>query len=380
MKTKSLDVVLAFALILIVVSGFAQTWQKVNPLGFASLGMSADGRIICAIPSGARPIISTNSGTTWNTVTTNLVGDAFNGGAAVSGDGSKIFGTFITNSIRSIFFSTNLGATWTRTAFPSLSFPAALACSADGMRVVAAISTQGIYYSTNGGVNCYTSSAPAVVWTTIASSADGGQMIAAAISGKVYFSEDFGASWAPTNLPTQNWNGVGVSSDGKWVGAISSVNSYISSDLGVTWQTNGISGRGIACSANGTCWLISGTQVYTSTNNASTWQTDLPSGTWFPGVVSADGCLMITMGGGAQGIQLGRLTPSPQMSILAQDSSVTVSWLIPSTNFVLQQSANLTNSNWAGVATNPTLNFTNLQQQVNMPATGSNAFFRLIAQ
>ena len=380
MKTKSLKLLLAFTLSLIVVSGFAFTWQQVNPMQQGSLGMSADGRIICAIPPNARAIISTNSGSTWNTITTNLTGDGFVGGTAVSGDGSKIFGTFVTNFIRSVFISTNFGATWTRTAFPRLSFPAVLACSADGMTVVAAISDSGIYYSTNAGVNCNTSSAPAVIWSTIASSADGGQMVAAAVSGSVYFSQDFAATWAPTNLPSQNWNTVCVSSDGKWVGAISSVNSYISSNSGVTWQTN-MAGRAFACSANGTCWLIGGTQqIYTSTDNASTWQTNLSAGPWYSGAVSADGCQMIAIGSSAQGIQLGRLTPSPQLNIQSQDPNVSISWLIPSTNFVLQQSSDVSNPAWTPVSINPTLNFTNLNQQVTVPGNGSNAIFRLSAQ
>jgi len=84
--------------------------------------------------------------------------------------------------------------------------------------------------------------------------------------------------------------------------------------------------------------------------------------------------------GTQQGVWVGRLTPSPQLNIQSQSPNTTISWLIPSTNFVLQQSADLSNPTWSPVLTSPTLNFTNLNQQVTLPANGSNDFFRLIAQ
>jgi hypothetical protein len=47
---------------------------------------------------------------------------------------------------------------------------------------------------------------------------------------------------------------------------------------------------------------------------------------------------------------------------------------------VVQQSADLTSQSWTPVSSNPTLNYTNLQEGVTVPMNGSNAFFRLIAQ
>ena len=170
-----------------------------------------------------------------------------------------------------------------------------------------------------------------------------------------------------------------ASSDGKWVGAASGTQSFISSDSGATWQTNNLAGGRIACSANGSTWLIAGAQIYTSTNSGVSWQTNLPAAQWDDGAVSADGSLMVAMSGG-QGFRKGRVIPTPQLNIQQKDSSLAVSWLIPSTNFVLQQSADITALNWTPVTNNPTLNFTNLQQEVSVPTTSSNRFFRLIAQ
>src|SRR5689334_20995020 len=117
MKSKSLDVILTLVLILIVVSGFAYTWQEVNPnVHYGELGMSADGRIICAVPSGTHPVISTDSGKTWSSINSGPpVGSlAFVGGIAVTADGSKIYSALCSNSVSRtwIFVSTDQGANW----------------------------------------------------------------------------------------------------------------------------------------------------------------------------------------------------------------------------------------------------------------------------
>ena len=55
-------------------------------------------------------------------------------------------------------------------------------------------------------------------------------------------------------------------------------------------------------------------------------------------------------------------------------------WLLPSTNFVLQQNSDLTSNDWMPAGGGPVLDFTNLQYEIAVPASTSNAFFRLIAQ
>jgi hypothetical protein len=54
--------------------------------------------------------------------------------------------------------------------------------------------------------------------------------------------------------------------------------------------------------------------------------------------------------------------------------------LLPSTNFVLQQSSDIAAISWTAVTNNPTLNFTNLNLELNLPTTATNTFFRLMAQ
>jgi hypothetical protein len=68
-------------------------------------------------------------------------------------------------------------------------------------------------------------------------------------------------------------------------------------------------------------------------------------------------------------------TPSPQLNLTTSKTNLALSWTIPSTNFVLQQSADLVS--WADVTNPPVLNLTNLQNQVTLTPSNSSDFYRL---
>jgi hypothetical protein len=376
MKSKFLDCVLVMVLLVTVVSGFGHTWEHTNTLkNYLAIGMSADGRIICAVDSGDRLDISTNWGKTWITMpNSHAIGGIAPNGIAVSADGAIIHGISLSSSS---WVSTNQGITWAQTAFP-FNVAWRIACSGDGAKVIAASINGPVCYSTNSGANCYASSAPNAKWVSLASTADGKRMVAAVDGGDIYFSTNYGASWTPTGLFSQAFTAACVSANGQWIGATTATNSYLSSDAGVSWVTNGLGGGSIACTANGSNWVIAASQLYTSTDGGVTWQTNLPITSASMAVVSADGCEISVLQ--SDGIWMGRATASPQLNIQPKDSNLDLSWLLPSTNFVLQQNADLTIANWITVSNGPTLNFTNLQQEVRLPATTNSMFFRLIAQ
>jgi hypothetical protein len=52
-----------------------------------------------------------------------------------------------------------------------------------------------------------------------------------------------------------------------------------------------------------------------------------------------------------------------------------LSWLVPSTNFVMQQSSDL--GSWMDMTNTPALNLTNLQNEVILSPTGRSCFYRL---
>ena len=127
----------------------------------------------------------------------------------------------------------------------------------------------------------------------------------------------------------------------------------------------------VASSVDGTKLLaaVNGGSIYTSTNSGVTWtQTAAPISYWSTIASSADGSKVVAVacvdGGTIYTLQFPipplPPQPSPQLSISASGGSFGVSWLVPSTRFVLQQSYDLGSPDWTDVPTSPTLNFTNL--------------------
>ena len=76
----------------------------------------------------------------------------------------------------------------------------------------------------------------------------------------------------------------------------------------------------------------------------------------------------------------GGAVPGPLLSIGSAGANVGLSWLVPSTSFVLQQSSDLTLANWVDLTNPPTLNFANLHNQVTLPRLPRNTFYRLQQQ
>jgi alpha-D-ribose 1-methylphosphonate 5-triphosphate synthase subunit PhnH len=95
---------------------------------------------------------------------------------------------------------------------------------------------------------------------------------------------------------------------------------------------------------------------------------------WTSVAMSADGSKLVAVSrpGGIYTLQT---TPAPQLNLATSSSNLALSWIIPSTNFVLQQSSDLTS--WADVTNTPVLNLTNLQNEVILSPTSSSGFYRL---
>ncbi len=112
--------------------------------------------------------------------------------------------------------------------------------------------------------------------------------------------------------------------------------------------------------------------LYVSTDGA-TWtkQANLPAVCTLA-AASADCGNLVAIGGG---IWTSQTTPAPSVNLMPTNGNLALSWIVPSTNFVLQQSADL--SGWADLTNQPVLNLTNLQNEVSLPFSGSNVFFRL---
>jgi hypothetical protein len=391
---------------------FAQTWMAtgVPSNHWQAVASSADGNTLITAGFSWIYCISTNSGSTWTTNTQPQKGSSYGGwySIAISADGTKIVGT-VGNAI---WVSTNSGTTWLSNNVPDVSYFSSVALSADGNKLVAGVGNSGntntgsIYTSTNSGVFLTQTMSPTNNWISVASSADGNKLVAATINfqgGLVYVSTNSGLDWALSGAVTNKcWSSVASSADGaKLVAASGNValtanhygSIYTSQDFGTTWTSNKVpvlQWNSVASSADGTKLVavaaesaISDGLIYISTNSGVNWiSNNVPSDTWVSVASSADGNNLLVAPIADQSfnpapIYISQATTPPQLNLTPSITNLALSWIIPSTNFVLQQNLDLTTTNWVTLTNTPTLNLTNLQNQVILSPSNSSGFYRL---
>ena len=340
------------------------TWTQTSaPIGmWTSVASSADGtKLVAAIGSyfvngyNSTLYISTNSGTTWVENTDIPESPASIVSVACSADGRVILangGWAVGEAYGSaLFISTNAGVDWTVTNFYGVAN--SVSCSADGTKIIAGFGFMSMWtmLSTNLGST----------WRQ----SIGGQSVASSADGTIL-------------LNSSGYGGPGP--------------IWLSSNAGISWSqiTNPpITGTAVACSAEGkrllsaTGGYTSGT-IFASGDSGVTWlQSDAPTTNWSSVVTSADGNKMFAA---AQGWPSGALVytaqsvPAPCLSISPAGPTRVVSWLVPSMDFVLQQTSSLEAPAWTEVDIVPTLNFTNLHYEITIPATSDSAFYRLASK
>lgn len=383
MNSKLLEAGLVLAIMVVVVSGFAQSWTKTGAPnvggGYFSLAASADGRIIIAVTSTAAPTVSTDSGATWHT---NTIFNWFNR-IACTPDGTKWVAAFYSANTN-ISVSGNSGNTWSRTASAVSSAWNAVAISADGNKLFAAVLNGSIYASTNFGTNWVVTGAPTKAWNALAVSADGAR-IAAAANDKIYLSTNSGTTWSAATASGSGWTSIAGTPDGTRLIASAGDGTYISTNSGGSWGLANTNSGQVLSSADGARLVIGGTSIYTSSDSGTTWVSNsAPSAlvVAYSGITaSADGCRLFAARYGTSGIWTSQNIPSPNLTIGGSAANTTMlSWLVPSTNFVLQQNVDLGTANWVTMSNTPVLNLTNLQEELMLPASNSSSFFRLMAQ
>jgi hypothetical protein len=184
----------------------------------------------------------------------------------------------------------------------------------------------------------------------VVSSADGTKLLAAAAytggnkPGPILTSTNGGLTWTPGAL-TGFWASAASSADGRRLalGGAQGSGTYISTDSGTTWMTN-----------------------------------DVPQGALVGLASSADGGKLVGV------VQRGHIytwqtTVAPTLNIDPAGPNVLLSWVVPSTPFHLQKNLNASTANWSNEAAVFSVNDANLQNQVLLSPTNSNAFYRLAA-
>jgi hypothetical protein len=314
------------------------------------ISASADGSQLLAAPFLGRLCLSKDSGVTWTVTGPSppyIVG-SYDGyfwtGVASSQDGTKLVATAhssvndIGNGL--IFISTNSGATWTE-ANTSFNTCWSIASAANGNELIGGAMDDSIYISTNSGMAWLATSSTTELFWSVASSADGIHLVASSYySGHIYNSKDSGANWTLSNATNAIWQSIASSADGSKL---------------------------VAAAYGG--------PIYTSIDSGATWiAANTPSTNWISVACSADGNELIAAAQGG-GIWISQTTPSPQLNLVASSTNIALSWIVPSTNFLLQQSFDLTS--WTDVTNVPVLNLTNLQNEMTLAPSNPSGFFRL---
>jgi hypothetical protein len=347
------------------------TWLFLNPTPSDSVACSADGTKIIASGSGAI-YTSSDSGVTWQQRTI-ASGDQYY--VASSNDGTNLAAVGYGGISGSIIFSADSGGFWSvplePAAFWTGSSWSAVACSADGTKMVAAAEATDvndsflpgpIYTSTDSGESWGISGAPSNVWYSVACSADGTQLVAAAYAGPsqiggtgLIYRSASGVRWTNISPATNYWTSVASSSDGTHLIAVSLFDQN-PGNPGVIWR---------------------------STNSGTNWSEDALTGYFNSAAISADGTKMaVTDVVRNQIYTLGEPAATapgvlPILSVATTGNEISLSWGVSNaTGFLLISTTNLAPpAVWAQVTNVPTLG--NNQIRVTLPGPLQNQFFRL---
>jgi hypothetical protein len=279
-----------------------------------------------------------------------------------------------------IYRSVDSGLTWTPTSALITNW-ISVASSADGNQLAAlarVFPPPDFYTSSDSGNTWIAKDSPYDRWVAIASSADGSKLVACGAS-TVLASTNSGSSWTSNAIGNGPNSAVAASADGSRL-FFAGDKIYVSTNAGHAWSPIGpLTVSRIAPSADGRKLVAAGylTPIYVSTNFGATWAASVsPSTNWTAIAASADGSKLVAVVNGG-GIWVSQTTSSPSVNITPANGCLALSWIVPSTNFLLQQNADLAATNWIDVPNTPALNLTNLQLELTVLPTNGQGFYRL---
>lgn len=330
--------------------GFTWTPTSAPIKLWTGLVSSADCGTLLACPNAGAPYVSTDAGGTWTAAP--LV--ASNLAVVCSADGTRM----LVSGSSGVYQSTDSGASWA--LVPGLPSGDCMALSAGGRILVVGQNPGSVYTFTNPGTFWQLRSiGPYSNWVSVATSADGRKLAAAAsivrfspYPGSIFTSEDYGATWQRSVSSVTDWRAVASSADGTQLAAISAHTGFPAASY----------------------------TILISTNSGATWTNTLGATFNWQGIASsADGSLKWAAPDGGP-ICYWQATPAPVLNIAATADTATVSWIVPSGNFGLQENPDLTPGNWSDVSVLPTLDYDTLEYSVSLPLEPGAAFFRLIGR
>ena len=235
----------------------------------------------------------------------------------------------------------DIGVTWTAQNSGSRAWQA-VASSADGTNLVAAVNGGQIYTSTNSGVTWTAQISGGVFWNSVASSSDGSKLVAVVNYGLIYTSDTVapsapvlaitvnpvaqvaGATWTARDS-SRGWQAVASSSDGtKLVAVVNGDQIYTSTNSGVTWTARDSSRNweAVISSSDGTKLVAGegGGHLYTSTDSGVTWTPRDSNRSWSSISSSSDGSIL------AAGVWPGQIYTSTDSGVTWTPRDSSRSW------------------------------------------------------
>ena len=377
-----------------------QIWSPstLAPKEWVAIASSANGSNIAALAFEGL-FTSTNAGQTW---TTSSMPQLPWVDLATSADGSKLIAASSIPSLPQYSFvltSTNLGISWTTSNVPMLSGSDSLtsvASSADGNTLVVVGSFGRIYVSTNGNSSWDVSTnASYGYFSAVACSTDGRKIAVLRQSysggpGGILLSTNWGLTWNPTTAPVLFWTALAFSAEETRLFACGwnyspATGLYFTTNEGASWTQLDLPNRtvkSLAVSADGHKLTVGTATIFTSLNGGTNWITNnIPNATsgWLV-TSSADGGHLAACNLNSRLLYLSETVQPPVIGLDYAVGAGTLSWIVPSKKFALEQSADFDPASWSPITNLPHLNLSNLHYQITLPATDENRFFRLRAE
>jgi photosystem II stability/assembly factor-like uncharacterized protein len=283
------------------------SWTRRSTLASCVLAASADASRLLAVRTpleGYAVYRSANGGQTWTPVTFFGSHLARPTCAAASADGMRW--VVAAREGGRIHTSSDYGQTWV--SRESARNWSALACSADGSRILAVDFGGGgglPYISTDFGVTWKWRSTVFRNWVAAAASADGMKLVIASrsqgILGIILTSDDGGDTWSMRS-PSGDWSCLASSADGERLAAGSNQGLFLSDDAGATWRQvlAGINLTSVSNSHDGQILAATATggRIHVSLDRGATWAAGGATADWSSVVSTSDGRNMVGAGSG----------------------------------------------------------------------------------
>ncbi len=302
-----------------------QSWTEITAAGpgaWTTVSVSGDGTKYLAAGDYDYVLVSDDAFSSWTQID-ELSAQTWIG-SDINYDGSNML--VFESSSGKIYTSLDSGVNWTRKGVVSEYFdyaswvqrPSAgarawrdLSSSADGSKLVAAVSNGYIYISSDKGNTWATSTSAGLrSWQSVSVSADGMKIYATNYGGYIYSSVDGGTTWVENaNAGIRNWSSISVTSDGMKIAAVVS-NGYIytSADGGITWIERRNLSVGywneIVYSLSGNKLIVLNSttnKVFVSVDDGGTWNEITNIGnpqSWLSVAMSSDGEKIALAGSG----------------------------------------------------------------------------------